>query len=304
MKKLARTLLAGLMACPVFSFAQITPLFEAPLYFEDSIGNRDTIMMGYDTSASSQNLNPQFGEVLISAPFDSIFEVRVLHSDDSQERTSKKVIGDYEVIQGLTCGVSSVGRIVIHTKYPPIKMTYDSTLFPVGNGTCKNYVLSPEWNIHFLPHWWDVCDYYCLGSSSLYVDDFVVPPPASGCWNRLFLEKEVEGQGFKMLPGFFLEIFNEGPCTDTSLISKIKEPISGFGTLTPNPVSSHFSIQMPSEGSFNAWVVDVTGKEVVCPYEISGNRAQFDVSGLSQGIYFVSLNSGRSSPVVYKFVKL
>ncbi|MDO8368346.1 MAG: T9SS type A sorting domain-containing protein [Saprospiraceae bacterium] len=304
MNLLTRVLLASLMTCPLLAVAQLTPFFQTSLYFQDSIGHRDTLVIGYDTSASSQHLNPQFGELLLTTPFDSVFEVRAMHRGDSQERTIKKIIGHYEIIPGLTCGVSSIGKIVINAKYPPISMTYDSTKFPIGIGNCKNVVLSPEWNIFFLQQWWNVCDYYCLGSSSVFIEDFAVPPPASGCWNRLFVEKEVDGQGLKMLPGFFLEIFSEGPCNDSNIINIKTEPMFGLGVLKPNPVREQFSIDIHPYLDVKATTSDMTGRLVACPFIISAGAVQFDAKGLSPGIYFISLYVGQNGPVVYKFVKV
>jgi hypothetical protein len=53
-----------------------------PIWFEGAIGNRDTIWVGSDVAASSQQIKPQFGEVELTAPFDSVFEVRGVNSWD------------------------------------------------------------------------------------------------------------------------------------------------------------------------------------------------------------------------------
>lgn len=56
---------------------QESALWETQIYFEDGVGNRDTITIGRDTSASFTMLNPQFGEEDIShLPYDSVFEAR------------------------------------------------------------------------------------------------------------------------------------------------------------------------------------------------------------------------------------
>jgi hypothetical protein len=55
-----------------------TPMYQADFYFQDAIGNRDTITIGYDTTANGE-YNPQFGEINLSQPFDSVFEVRATH---------------------------------------------------------------------------------------------------------------------------------------------------------------------------------------------------------------------------------
>lgn len=53
------------------------PEFSFDLYFEDALGNRDTITLGYDPLATD-GIDAQFGEEnIISQPWDSVFEVRI-----------------------------------------------------------------------------------------------------------------------------------------------------------------------------------------------------------------------------------
>lgn len=58
---------------------QDTAKVEIPLYFEDVFGNKDTLIIGYDPDISWNKyaIKPQFGEVPITEPFDSTFEVRL-----------------------------------------------------------------------------------------------------------------------------------------------------------------------------------------------------------------------------------
>lgn len=60
------------------TYAQQTAFFEWPLYFEDAMGNKDTIIIGSDPNANSFSATGPFGEDIIdnSVPWDSIFEVR------------------------------------------------------------------------------------------------------------------------------------------------------------------------------------------------------------------------------------
>jgi hypothetical protein len=75
--------------------------FSFQLYFEDGVGNRDTLTLGYDDNATS-GLDPIFGETnSITQPWDSVFEVRItdkmpsiLYNNPENEtfRTKKQVI--------------------------------------------------------------------------------------------------------------------------------------------------------------------------------------------------------------------
>lgn len=301
MKILPAILWAGFMVCPLLGIAQEIPLFQFTLHFEDNIGNQDSVIIGYDSGASSQDLNEQFGEIWLTAPFDSVFEVRVIHGDDGQNRTSKKSIEHMEMSLD-SCILAFHTKIIINAKFPPVQISYDSILFPIG--TCRNVILSPEWNIFFLPQWWDVCDYHCMAGASMYSTDLVVPPPATNCWNRLFIEKEVEGQGLKMLPGlFFATFFGHGPCNDTTFLA-VEDGIDfGFGTLIPNPVREKFSIQVSSD-DVQASINDMTGRLIICAFTVSSGVAQFDVSNLNPGMYFVSFKTGDGRKGVYKFLKV
>jgi hypothetical protein len=62
----------GLSAQPV------APMRQTTFYFEDAVGNRDTIVVGADR-ASNEEYNPQFGELDLPGSFDSVFEVRATH---------------------------------------------------------------------------------------------------------------------------------------------------------------------------------------------------------------------------------
>ncbi|MCB0375492.1 MAG: hypothetical protein KDD04_06205, partial [Sinomicrobium sp.] len=55
--------------------SQQTAQFETTLYFEDAVGNRDSVIVGYDTLAT-HDIDPEFGEQELVSPFDSVFEVR------------------------------------------------------------------------------------------------------------------------------------------------------------------------------------------------------------------------------------
>jgi Secretion system C-terminal sorting domain len=109
------------------------PMYQADFYFEDALGNRDTVTIGYDTTANDE-FNPQFGEVNLTQPFDSVFEVR------ATQRTgfnwgqppyilSKKVIDLGENYINLPqCYGGGTAICFIHAKYPPVTISWDITI--------------------------------------------------------------------------------------------------------------------------------------------------------------------------------
>ena len=117
--------------------AQQTPLFEMPLYFMDSIGNKDTLILAYDPEASVIYTNEQFGEEPIkNIPFDSIFEVRTFkffYTNSNFKDTKfykKQVLLDeyYETLEGNTCHGAAGFAFMFNAKYLPVKMYYDRDL--------------------------------------------------------------------------------------------------------------------------------------------------------------------------------
>jgi hypothetical protein len=293
------------MATPLTVLAQTTPLFKFALYAEDSLGNRDSVILGYDLTASSQNLNFQFGEASIPTPFDSILDMRAIHGDDFLRRTSKIIIEDAETLFfDTSCTLSAFTKIVINVKYPPVRFFYDSTLFPVQS--CKNVILTRDWDIFFLENWSDICDFHCMSDSSVYTEHFSDPePPFNQCWNYLKIEKEVQGQGLKELPGLFLATFyGPGPCNDPTFLHTDQSPDTDGVPLYPNPCGEYFMLETAfSESIARLIVVNVAGEIMYCPIEKSLHKVRVDASGLQPGMYFVLVADVQGKYSIQKVVK-
>lgn len=85
-----KTIIPILFLVQVWLNGQPTAMFEATIWFEDAAGNRDSIVVGYDTLAT-EDIDPAFGEAEITSPFDSVFEVRAGSTDFIyQKKLSKK----------------------------------------------------------------------------------------------------------------------------------------------------------------------------------------------------------------------
>ncbi len=130
MKKLYFTILA------LFSIILVqAQQFTFDVYFEDAIGNRDTITLGYDATASD-TINPQYGEVnIVNQAWDSVFEVRLSEFDyiytgstyNPSFQSKKKIM---KFIPQIPCVYSSAPVfIAVKNKYRPFHFTWDSTLF-------------------------------------------------------------------------------------------------------------------------------------------------------------------------------
>ncbi len=178
--------------------AQKVAMFETTLYFEDAVGNMDSIRVGHDTAANFI-FNPDFGEEIINTPFDSIFEVRAAHrlstNGKPDNKMSKKIIGWTEgpLHPVHDCILSAEGiLILVHAKHPPVTVRWDSTEFlhsycRVGSYLSDNFLSETLWE------WWLdpelVKEFACMADTGSYVVDFsgkvdfpymVVPFPVEG----------------------------------------------------------------------------------------------------------------------------
>lgn len=118
-------LLTLLISIQQFSKAQT---FQYSLYFEDAIGSKDTLVIGYDLNATD-TIDESFGEQnIIDIKLDSVFDVRISDAfDNNGEATfhSKK-----QILQGSCPDIQSpLVSIDIKCKNWPVTATWDSLLF-------------------------------------------------------------------------------------------------------------------------------------------------------------------------------
>jgi len=115
------------------------PEFSFDLYFEDALGNRDTITLGYDPLATD-GIDSQFGEEnIIALPWDSVFEVRIGDKtysgtnwlSDNSYLTKRQILQSY-------CDNSTISnRVSLQLKSTnfPVKVKWNRELF--ANDSCR-----------------------------------------------------------------------------------------------------------------------------------------------------------------------
>src|SRR4029079_18523491 len=92
---------------------------------------------------------PEFGEIPLNTPFDSVFEVRTISAIEwwkANPTFTKKFIGWSEKGFGFseTCENIEYVRFVIHIKYLPLKISWDSNLYKDSLCILSSYVTSGE----------------------------------------------------------------------------------------------------------------------------------------------------------------
>ncbi|MCB0556772.1 MAG: T9SS type A sorting domain-containing protein [Phaeodactylibacter sp.] len=273
--------------------AQPTAQFETTFYFEDAIGNRDSVIVGYDTLAT-HDIDPEFGEMEILAPFDSVFEVRAGHFDwPWREKLSKKIIdrGSIAVGPNPPEDCYSGGRIFIFVwaTHQPVKVWWDRPTFL--NSRC--YRASA-----LLNHWVDELagpiapenippEYACLAAEdSIFFDISEEYLTADSSMARISLEKEVQGLGEQSIYGlrFFPAStpYDYSPCFWVTSTREADEPPGLL--IYPNPTSGEANIQLP-EG-VEVLLIELYGANgALLRQQRNVQPAQFNLSGLPSGIY-------------------
>lgn len=295
-----RALVAFLTSCclGVLS-AQQQPQFVMPIWFEDSLGNRDTVWVGGDPTASYSNINTQFGEVEITTPFDSIFEVRAVHADDNDWKTSKTIIEGTDAPG--QCILPSGTRLMIHAKYPPVKISWDTTIL-ASNYPCNiNTILTPDMLVFLLQNWYEARIIYCMMTrDSIAIENLVPFPPP----HRLEHPFEVQGQGVKVLPGLWFTGFWDFPHCYTTLPTA-EADLEEHILLSPNPVSSH--VRLSNQSGFEIItlrVVELSGQTVYSfPNKNMGEQIDIPMEGLRPGFYFVQIVLVNGRMITKKIIK-
>lgn len=287
---------------PTFSLGQ--PQFETPFYFEDAAGKRDTVIIGGDTSANYL-VNTQFGEELLTGPWDNEFEVRVtseynyhnhLWFGDTLYLYNKKII-DLPFDPG--CGYVASMIFLFYTNNHPVTVTWDTSIWSFHNVEC---VLDGSFFHHsdeiLEPGWWTSFDwhYACLGNRTIYQFDTSHVDPYSG------IIDSVDGMGREFIYGLQLATHEiEDPISPCQM--KVgneflfEDSIRQF-VIFPNPASYSFSI-VPPEGDhynfrmFTLRIKNMQGIEVKRLETSQGHH--IIINDLSAGIYFVTIENQPNS---------
>jgi hypothetical protein len=273
----------------------MTPLFSMPIWFQDSIGNRDTIWVGADTTATSLNLNPKFGEHEITAPFDSVFEVRVCHGDDNNWRMSKKII---ESTDWLGCPIWRFSRIMIHALHFPVKISWDTTLLKTISPCNVNTVLTPNQDVFLLPNWYDAQIIYCMMTKSQIFEDFAYESHPSSWLVHPF---EVKGQGIKNIKGLYLLNFWDLPYCYTTL--GVSEDGSTNDLLVfPNPFIDEIHLAYDSNDIPKDLILFDLSSNVIKTWNVSSQLDKIQI-GVPPGVYLLEMRFKSGQRIIKKLVK-
>ena len=290
-----KKILLYLIFSPLLVWCQKTPEFKAKFLFTDKLGNKDTIVVGYDKTATS-NINTQFGEVDISGkPFNKILDVRITSNNDYETKS--------KILDFTKC--SKNGKlefwILLRASNLPVTMTWDNTLF---QDSCYKSSLFTRTSTTVLYGGNNVSDptlRFLKDKGSLVIDQKYI-----NVFNKYYnysIEK-MDDNTQDTVQRFFMVIGKNQSsvgANDNVFNEKIE--------IIPNPVTSDLSLRFNENvvlpNNVTMYILNLDGK-VAQQQAISdgSTRIEADVSVLPKGLYFVQLRSGTEMLYTSKFVKI
>lgn len=299
---------------PLFVWGQQQePMFKTTFYFEDAVGNRDSITVGMDTSANWE-YNPQLGEIDIQTPFDSVFEVRAAHTfdlawGDTYTVLSKTIINVAEIpVLMPNCYKGGPFTFLIQAKYQPVTISWSQSVF---NDECldgsfmtpdKNYELLNPWD------WWSNPEirFSCQEVDGSYAINLGGEYLVNGEWPYIKLH-DVQGSTATMDSIYGVTLWIDPfetwtPCYHVSVEGKKKSQVAGL-KIFPNPTNNFFQILDKDENYLEAMkVIDINGNIVLSKNKLKTSE-QIDVSNLSNGVFFIEVDSNFGQKHIGKLIK-
>jgi hypothetical protein len=264
--------------------------FSFELVFQDAIGNKDTITLGYDANASD-SVDTNFGEVnIISSEIDSIFDVRI--SDEWNARMWRyDSSGNYhlkkQIING-DCGEGTAISIDIKCKDWPVSATWNSTLF---NDTCRSGSVLTS-----VPPggWWDVGSPSDLFRAELRNENQVTFSPN---WDGYVNENYAYINNQQDTISVFWVVFAKS----SFLTSAIHAPIyQDKLNLFPNPTNGKIQISgIQTDQIEQIDLFDISGKK----HNINWSSKTMNISNLEDGVYFFQFKLKDKSLITRKMIK-
>ncbi len=258
------------------------------MFFTDAIGNKDTITLGYDVTASD-SIDVAFGETnIISVPLDTNLDVRITNQSftfpDTIHFHLKKQITYYD------CALHNwnIQPINIFTHHWPVTVTWDNNLF---NDSCRNG--SVFTGVH-PGGWWDTGSPSDLWRQVLLDIDSVT-----------FTSNFLLGyHGYINSMGDSIPVFWQAFGDSTLLFTGLKgnEKGSNRFKVFPNPASNFISILIDNsfEQLNRVEIYDSFGQVVL----VSQQSTLIDISELSCGLYFIRAFGKQGLSATTKFQKL
>ena len=288
------------------NYAQ-TPEFETTFYFEDAVGNKDSVVVGYDpsvpgyTSGKPNGFDPQFGEIPKQEPFDTILDVRIDPSRHGWEPLFfyKRMIGFCEkLLPSKACYGGTSGGFVISNKYPPLKISYSQKAFGIPNNS-GSFMTNNKFFDLVGPQALESWNYFCLSDTGEHTIDFSDSAYVTEYWPLKKGNVPMKGDYLAYLPQINFYI-GGGECLfHTSTTDQKIKALQAY----PVPTQDILIIELPEKRNFvdeNIVIYDLLGRaQKVLTTQADDQILQLDVNQYDPGYYFGII----ANEYLFKFIK-
>jgi hypothetical protein len=292
--------------CPIVVFCQKTAFWETKFYFEDGIGNKDSITIGHDTSANYV-FNPDFGEAnIIDIPWDNVFEVRATHGEQVANPHAQPSFFSKKVIGYVEGGLHPVYRCLyvreplkffVRIKNMPLRITWKKENH---HGFCnvKDYMTPHKIPLIF-DKWWESVAvlnpdaYVCLADTGQYevtkfsdvhnhFFDYLLEPNSNGTVDTVY--------GFLLI--FLTKSSRYSPCSGIVGVQDLLDRELDM-RVYPNPARHGWSVETAPVPA-RAELYDCIGHRRRF-FDIPSSEPHYlDAGGLPPGIYLLRLFDSQS----------
>jgi hypothetical protein len=263
--------------------------FSFSMYFEDAIGNKDTLILGYDNEATD-TIDQLFGEInIINLPLDSLFDVRISNIFYGWHNWGPGTFQTKKQIVKKKCGYYfALNCIDFYCHNWPVTATWDKSLF---NTDC----LEGSVFTSCMPGgWFDVLGPSDLDYAIMVWDDSVTFTSNSA-------DGFIEWGDYLNSNGELIQVFWQ-LFGDKSLINVDENKISLEKKLNiyPNPINHNDNLNILSSINMNntVQIIDILGNSQI--FKINNNM--INIRNLEAGIYFLKLQTDRGNFFVEKII--
>lgn len=262
--------------------------FSFKMYFEDAIGNKDTLELGYDVNATD-TIDAIFGEInIIGIPFDSVFDIRI--SDAYWNNNVGTFQTKKQIVQSNNCRALSFITIDLKCNNWPVTATWDNSVF---SDTCRNG--SVFTSVH-PGGWWDTGSPSDLWRAELLNTNQVT------FTSNYFSGQFDEYYAYVNDQNDTIPVFWQAFGDSTILMVGMEEFITNNEiNVFPNPAINYTTIQFVNQDLKieNVQVLNINGASQ--PITVTGKN--IDLTKVPTGLYFIQLTTSNGETITRKIIK-
>ena len=251
--------------------------FSFSMYFEDAVGNKDTLVLGYDPAARD-DINIQFGEENIShEPFIKDLDVRTGLLENYYMSSDSFLTKKH--ISPKTCFTAEYpipGYIYIYCKHFPLRISWDLVFID----DCNKYSFITDW---YPGGWFDAV-------SGGQQGPFLMKDSASITFNHLNVYDDIENlfqYNDVNLNVLYYSLWY------SSNLSSIKKILPGKKIVYPNPGRDLLYVQTGNGEFESVQILDLSGQIYT-----ESNTNPIQISTLPEGIYLLKIKL-KNNPNVF-----